>query len=69
MNKSQRELETLALVVHSALGTLHALAVIFHARNKGWKHAGVHALGLAYDIRSVRVHARRLRKEEPALFI
>lgn len=64
-----KDLETMALVVHSALASLHALAVFFHLRNKGWKHATIHSIGLAYDIRSIRVHAKRLQKEETTLFI
>lgn len=70
MSKSDRRLEELALVVHASLATLHSLAIIFHSRNKGWKHAGIHTAGLIYDVRSIRVHARRLnQKEETPLFI
>ena len=59
MNES-REMEVLAVVVHSSLAVLHALGFIYNIRRKNRLDAAIHAAAFIYDTNAVRTHVRSL---------
>ena len=56
----RHELETLAMMVHSALATLHLLGAVYNFRKRNWDDTIIHSVVFAYDVHSAIRHARRL---------
>lgn len=66
MDKHERLLEELAVVIHGTLATLHGVAAVHHLRraDRSWKHFGVHIGGAAYSTLSVLHHLKKLRGQD-----
>lgn len=59
MTSASRQLESLALVVHGALATLHLLAVAYHLQRRQRVDATLHLAAATYDVIAAQRHFRR----------
>ena len=59
MRTVSKEMETMSVIIHTTLMSLHAVGCVYHLLHKRWKHAAVHAGVAIYDGYSVFIHASR----------
>lgn len=63
MNKEERQLQELGMVVHGILATLHlVLGVPYNLRRKNWTALGIHLLAGSYSLKSVWEHYKALEE-------
>ena len=57
----RRQLQELALVVHTALACGHALGILYNAKKKNWKDTLIHVLAFGYDTHAALKHLKATR--------
>lgn len=60
MRTVNREMETMAIGVHTSQATLYTLAIPFHAKRRRWLHVSICVAGVGFHIWSAIRHANTL---------
>ena len=60
MNHSDRQMQEIALMVHTLLTAGHALGIVYNVKRRNWFDVAAHTAAAVYDVGAIRKHMRAL---------
>jgi len=63
MHKQEKHIETLAVYIHGALSTLHAVGLVHNIKRRNWRDAAIHAGFIAYDAFATYTHHQYIKQK------
>ena len=64
MNQSDRQMQEIALMIHTLLTAGHCLGIVYNAKRRNWLDVAAHTAAATYDISAINKHMRALRHAE-----
>ena len=63
MNHSDRQMQEIALMVHTLLTAGHCLGIVYNVKRRNWLDVAAHTAAAAYDVSAINKHMRTLHAE------